>query len=81
MNHTLLTLAVARQRRLPLAGLIVNETTPVQSLADQANVEELSKRITVPLLAVVPFQTNPYGGEIAALAGVDWRRLAGGHAG
>jgi dethiobiotin synthetase len=81
LNHTLLTLEVARQRRLPLAGLIVNETTPVQSLAEEANVDELGKRITVPLLAVVPFQANPYGGENAALAGVDWRRLADGHAG
>jgi dethiobiotin synthetase len=81
LNHTLLTLEVARQRRLPIAGLIVNETVPVQSVAEHTNVEELGKRTAVPLLAVVPFQTDPYGCEIAVLAGVDWWRLAGGLAG
>ena len=77
LNHTLLTLEVARQRGLRVAGLVVNETTPVQGFAEETNVMELCKRIAVPLLAVVPFQTTPYEGEIAAIASVDWRRLAG----
>ncbi len=77
LNHTLLTLEVARQRGLRVAGLVVNETTPVQGFAEETNVVELRKRIAVPLLAVVPFQTTPYEGEIAAIASVDWRRLAG----
>jgi dethiobiotin synthetase len=76
LNHTLLTLEVARQRGLPVAGLIVNETAAVRGFAEDSNVEELRKRITVPLLAVVPFQTNPYVGDIAALACIDWPRLA-----
>jgi dethiobiotin synthetase len=78
LNHTLLTLEVARKRGLPVAGIVVNETSPVRSCAEETNVEELSKRIAVPLLAVVPYLTNPYDGEIASLAAVDWQRLASG---
>jgi dethiobiotin synthetase len=78
LNHTLLTLEVARDRGLPVAGVVVNETSPVRSYAEETNVEELSKRIAVPLLAVVPYLTNPYDAEIASLAAVDWQRLASG---
>src|SRR5262249_18040054 len=38
LNHTLLTVEAARTRRLRLAGVVVNETTPVTGLADQTNV-------------------------------------------
>ncbi len=77
LNHTLLTLEVIRQRGLCVAGVVVNETAPVQGVAEETNVTELGKRLTVPILAVVPFQTNPHQGEIATLAAVDWQRLAG----
>jgi dethiobiotin synthetase len=76
LNHTLLTLEVLRRRGLPVAGVVINETTPVQGVAEETNIEELRKRIAVPLLAVAPFRANPYDPEIAALAGVDWSRLA-----
>jgi dethiobiotin synthetase len=76
LNHTLLTLEVARERGLRVAGVVVNETVPAQSLAEQTNVEELSKRIAAPLLAIVPYLTHPFDAEIASLAGIDWRRLA-----
>ena len=54
LNHTLLTLEVARARRLRVAGVVVSETTPVTGPAEETNVEELRRRIGVPLLAVVP---------------------------
>ena len=72
LNHTLLTLAVARQRRLPVAGIVVNETTAPWSLAEETNVEELRRRIDVPLLAVVPFQDRPAREIPSVLARVDW---------
>jgi dethiobiotin synthetase len=72
LNHTLLTLEVARARGLPIAGVIVNETAPVLNTAEQTNVEELRKRIDVPLLAVVPHQAA----EAAELARIDWQQLA-----
>lgn len=74
LNHTLLTLEVARQRGLPVAGVIVNETTAVLNSAEASNVEELRKRIAVPLLAVVSYQAA----ETAGLERIDWRRLAQG---
>ena len=55
---------------------MVNETAPVRSVAEETNVTELTAHIALPLLAVVPFQANPYDGDIAALARVDWRLLA-----
>jgi dethiobiotin synthetase len=76
LNHTLLTLEVARRRGLRVAGVVVSETTPVRGHAEETNVEELRKRIAVPLWAVAPFQADPFAGEIASLSGVDWERLA-----
>jgi dethiobiotin synthetase len=71
LNHTLLTVEAARTRKLPLAGVIVNETQPSENLAAQTNVEELRRWLAVPVLAVVPF-----GGDVAAaLADVDWQGL------
>ncbi len=75
LNHTLLTLEVARTRGLPVAGLVVNETAPPSGLAEATNVEELKRRGGVPLLAVVPYQPPPAAPDPAALAGVDWWRL------
>jgi dethiobiotin synthetase len=72
LNHTLLTLEAVRHRRLPIAGVIINETEPPQSIAAQTNVEELRHRIGVPLLAVVPFGSD----AATALEPVAWERLA-----
>jgi dethiobiotin synthetase len=77
LNHTLLTLEVALARGLGVAGVVVNATSPVRSHAEETNVEEIRKRIAVPLLAVVPYLANPYDAEIESLAGVDWMQLAG----
>jgi dethiobiotin synthetase len=74
LNHTLLTVAVARGRGLPVAGVVVNETEPAVDLAAQTNVEELRLRLDVPLLAVVPYQRD--AAEAGCnLAAVDWWRL------
>jgi len=76
LNHTLLTLEVARQRRLRVAGMVVNETTPVRGIAEDTNVEELRRRCDVPLLAVVPYQTGPATTPPEELAAVDWWQLS-----
>lgn len=72
LNHTLLTLEAATTRRLLVAGVVVNETTPPRSLAEESNVEELRRRLAVPILAVVPFDQDPD----AALCQVEWLKLA-----
>jgi len=71
LNHTLLTLEVARGRGLVVAGVVVSETTPVQGVAEENNAHEMG-RLGVPVLAVMP-----YGGEPSALDQVDWWQLAG----
>jgi dethiobiotin synthetase len=75
LNHTLLTLEAAKARQLSVAGVIINETTPPEGLADQTNVDEL-RRLHVPILAVVPFQDSPTQATPAVLASLDWQTLA-----
>jgi dethiobiotin synthetase len=71
-----LTVVAARARGLPIAGVVVNETTPLKGEVERKNVEELRKRLDVPLLGVVPYQTTPYPDwEVGALGGVDWQSL------
>ncbi len=77
LNHTLLTLEVARGRGLEVRGVVVNETAPPEGVAEETNVEEL-RRLAVPLLAVVPHQPGGPEGGTAAVAGVDWWGLMGG---
>lgn len=78
LNHTLLTLEVARNRGLAVAGVVMNETTPPEGLAELTNVEELTRRITVPLLAVSPYRAAGDTEESSSLAAVDWWRLCHG---
>jgi dethiobiotin synthetase len=71
LNHTLLTLEAALRRRLPVAGVVVSETEPVESLAAERNVEELRRRLDVPILGVLSHGQDD-------LADIDWWRLCGG---
>jgi dethiobiotin synthetase len=75
LNHTLLTLEAARFRGLEVAGLIINETVPPRTLAEETNVVELKKRIEVPLLATVPFRSGTDSGNPPSLEAVDWWKL------
>jgi dethiobiotin synthetase len=75
LNHTLLTLEAARARNLDVAGVVVNETTRPQGLAEMTNVAELARRAGVPLLAVVPYQAPGESPDRSALARVNWWRL------
>lgn len=72
LNHTLLTLEVAERRGLKVAGVVVNETCRPASLAEAANVAELSSRMAVPLLAVIAFREDPLVSSIPELNDVDW---------
>jgi dethiobiotin synthetase len=75
LNHTLLTVEAARRRNLRLAGVVVTATTPVQGVAEETNVEELRRRLDVPLLAVLPHQLALSAAVQTELATVDWWRL------
>jgi dethiobiotin synthetase len=79
LNHTLLTLEVARGRGLSVAGVVLNAPAPPAGLADETNEAEL-RRLGVPLLAVVPYQREPEGDPPAELAAIDWLQLCQGPA-
>jgi dethiobiotin synthetase len=83
LNHTLLTLEVARSRGLMVAGVVVNTPTPPKDdLAGKTNVEELRRRISVPVLAVVSYTAPGHNENLTPLAAVDWWRIchqAAGH--
>jgi len=78
LNHTLLTIEAARNRQLPMAGLIINETAAPHSLAEETNVEELRRRTAIPVLAVVPYQVRPSSHVPPSLMAVDWWQLSMG---
>ncbi len=66
---------MARRRGLDVAGVVVSETSPPEGFAEATNVEELRRRLPVPLLAVAPHQRGGRPGPLPELAGVAWRRL------
>jgi dethiobiotin synthetase len=76
LNHTLLTVESAQRRDLRVAGIVVTSTTPVTGVAEQTVVEELRKRLDVPLLAVLPHQANSECSKMPALETVDWWRMS-----
>ncbi len=80
LNHTLLTLEVALARNLPVAGVVVNETAPPRTIAEETNLVELQKRMRVPLLAEVPYQSDPTVDIPASLEAVDWWKLCSANA-
>jgi dethiobiotin synthetase len=76
LNHTLLTIEAAQRRGLHVAGVVVTATTPVMGVAEETVIEELQRRLDVPLLAALPHQSNADSREIAELQAVDWWCLA-----
>jgi dethiobiotin synthetase len=73
LNHTLLTLEVAAARRLPVAGVVVNEIAPSDGLAERTNAEEFRRLLRVPILAVLPFCGN--GEENGAMRDIPWEQF------
>jgi dethiobiotin synthetase len=76
LNHTLLTVEAAQGRGLRLAGVVVTATAPISGVAEETAIEELRRRLDVPLLAVLPHQPDATDSGIATLAAVDWWGLA-----
>ena len=64
INHALLTAEAIAARGLGLAGWVANQIDPAMLRFDQ-NLEALTRRLSAPLLGVVPFQP---GGDAAAVA-------------
>ena len=57
LNHTLMTIHVARQYALPIAGVVINHHEKCEDEQTiETNREELSRLPGIPLLGEVPFQ-------------------------
>jgi len=57
LNHTVLTVAFARQFNLQIAGIILNRMHPgTAGLAEETNPAEIERLTQVPVLGVVPFE-------------------------
>ena len=70
LNHTLLTLEVAQNRGLTVAGVVFNQVTPDSGPVEAEVALELARLTRVPVLAVVPF--GDFSGKL--LKRVDWCR-------
>lgn len=74
INHTLMTIEVAQNRSLPIAGIVLNQCTPASDQATPTNPDEIANRTNVPVLGVVEYEaislrTPDRTGTI------DWRSL------
>lgn len=76
INHTLLTVEVARQRGLRIAGLVFNEATPTEEVLVASNPAEIAARCNVPILAICRYQSEGVGRVNESLR-LDWWSLAG----
>ena len=85
LNHTLLTVEAARSRDLAIAGIIINGMdAELAGVAEETNPEEILRETRLPLLTVVPrdSETDAASGElgeavIEACLPIDFRRLLG----
>ena len=73
VNHTLLTIEVARQHGLNVAGVVLNMTSPSESQeAARSNVRLIADRTSVPVLGI-----HPWSGAGQLLEGSQMQTLDG----
>jgi len=80
INHTLLTIEVARQRGLPIAGVLLNETGPDDG-SNASSIAEITARADVPVLGVVPFDEQGRLRPCELILRIDWLEHASTGAG
>jgi dethiobiotin synthetase len=78
INHTLLTLEAAQNRRLEVAGIILNQAQAPDpgdsSIA--TNAEELRRRCNVPILAILSHAPSLDLLQCTSLSTIDWSERA-----
>lgn len=61
INHTLLTISVLRERKIPIAGIVVNYAEEIKpGLAEETSHLVIEKISGVPILAIVQFGGNSF---------------------
>ena len=59
INHTMLTVAFARQFNLQIAGIVLNQFQPeTAGLAEQTNPAEIERLTQIPVIGVVPYEKH-----------------------
>ena len=58
LNHTLLSLQYGQEHGIRFAGVILNETASMTTLADQTNPQVLAQKTTVPIWGPFPYITH-----------------------
>lgn len=79
INHTLLTVEAVRARKVPIAGVILNQASSsgVKDLSVETNASELARR-SVPILATIEYAQGADLLQVPALHRIDFAGLAGG---
>ena len=79
INHTLLTVEVARNRGLRVAGIIFNEPSSanVDDPSVTSNAHEVAARDPAPILGIHRHNALGWVGRFAEPVAVDWLALAG----
>ncbi len=77
LNHTLLTLEHARKARLPVAGVILNHSTPpardaMTRVTIRTNPTILRRRLGVPVRGPLPFAPHRFHAESSVKALARW---------
>ncbi|MGH7129954.1 MAG: dethiobiotin synthase, partial [Planctomycetaceae bacterium] len=76
INHVLLTIEAAQRRRLPIAGIVLNQSTPEQpGPVAESNPAEIAARCRVPVLGTLPFM-SPNLLQAGRPITMDWMELS-----
>jgi dethiobiotin synthetase len=78
INQTLLTLEAIRNRKLPIAGIILNHVRPPEDgFLDESNLTELAARCDAPILSRVAYRHSGRLQPLSEGSTMDWFALAG----
>lgn len=76
INHTLMTIEVARHRDLRIAGIIFNDVRGQGEDLLEGTLAEISTRTTIPLVGMIPFNRTGELRPFATGTSIDWMQLA-----
>ncbi|MGD9857796.1 MAG: dethiobiotin synthase [Planctomycetaceae bacterium] len=80
VNHTLMTIEVARHRGLQVSGILFNEVSRTAGGVSESSHTEIAARTTVPVLGTIPFLSNPESNRLRLFpdpVSIDWAQIAG----
>ena len=78
INHTLLTVEVAKQRGLPMSGVLFNEPTPITAdVSSGTNADEVAARCDVPVLGIRRHDSHGWLSRFGQAIQINWWTLAG----